>query len=329
MKNSLISVIIPIYNVEKYLEKCIESIINQTYTNLEIILINDGSTDNCDKICEEYAKKDNRIKVIHKLNEGLSNARNTGLDVANGKLIVFVDSDDYIKKTMIEELKNNMEKYNSDISTCNYYRKYKIGKIKINKIKIGNKFTKKEKFIEAKDGNKLVAVCAWNKLYKKEIFEKIRFPEGKIYEDSYTIYDIVDKANKISYNPKPLYFYRMRKSGIVRGNNNYYDQLDSLNKNIILLSKKKYYDLVDKEKYRKTNVLIKIAISNKLKTIKNDNNIYEEIIKITNELKDSKYLNSKQKNKIKKISNNINKYYIKKKAKIRTLSFFKSFLYYK
>ena len=191
MDKELVSIIVPIYNVEKYLIKCIESILNQTYKNLEIILVDDGSTDSCNKICDRYKKIDKRVVVIHKKNGGLSSARNIGIKKAKGKLISFVDSDDYIKPNMIEELKNNMYFYNSDISVCDYY--YIIdGKRQIsdnNNLK-RNCITKyKNKFIYKPNS------AVWNKLYKKNLFEQIKFPEGKIYEDDYILYELLDKAN--------------------------------------------------------------------------------------------------------------------------------------
>ena len=120
-KNDLISVIVPVYKVEQYLNECIKSIINQTYKNLEIILVNDGSPDDCGKMCDIWAKKDNRIKVIHKKNGGLSDARNCGIDIANGKYIQFVDSDDLLELDMIDFLYTNIQKYNCDISICSNY----------------------------------------------------------------------------------------------------------------------------------------------------------------------------------------------------------------
>ena len=119
-----ISVIVPIYNVEQYLRKCIDSIINQTYKNLEIILVDDGSWDNSPRICDEYAKRDNRIKVIHKKNGGLADARNTGLKMITGNYISFIDSDDYIEKTMYEKMIKVILKYNADIIECNLNYKY-------------------------------------------------------------------------------------------------------------------------------------------------------------------------------------------------------------
>ena len=120
-EKALISIIIPVYKVEKYLEKCIQSVINQTYENLQIILVDDGSPDNCGKICVEYAKKDHRIEVIHKSNGGLSDARNKGLEIAKGEYIGFVDSDDYIESDMYEVLYNLLKQYNAYVKICNFY----------------------------------------------------------------------------------------------------------------------------------------------------------------------------------------------------------------
>ena len=121
---NLISVIVPVYNVEKYLDKCINSLINQSYNNLEIILIDDGSTDNCGEICDKYALKDNRIKVIHKKNEGLSAARNLGISISKGDYIIFIDSDDWVDKEILLKLLNLIKKYNSDIAVCDYLLTY-------------------------------------------------------------------------------------------------------------------------------------------------------------------------------------------------------------
>lgn len=122
MKEDLISIIVPVYKVENYLSKCLDSMICQTYKNIEIILVDDGSPDNSGKICDDYAKKDSRIKVIHKENGGLSDARNAGLKIATGKYIGFVDSDDYISVEMYEKLYNQAKKEDADIACCNYYR---------------------------------------------------------------------------------------------------------------------------------------------------------------------------------------------------------------
>lgn len=215
-KNELITIIVPVYNVEKYLTKCVNSILEQTYKNLEIILVDDGSPDKCPQICDEYAKKDNRIKVIHKNNGGLSDARNKGLDMATGKYISFVDSDDYIDKKMIEKLYNNLLKNEADISICNIYKIYPNGtKIKKNLPQSEITVSDEEKYIYTYNKYGMITVTAWSKLYKKEIFTNIRYPLGKIHEDEYIIFDILKKANKISYFDEALYYYLQRTESII------------------------------------------------------------------------------------------------------------------
>lgn len=212
----LISVIVPIYNVEKYLNKCIESIINQSYSNLEIILVDDGSKDSSGIMCDSYILKDKRIKVIHKENGGLSDARNVGLDKAKGEYIVFIDSDDWIDEKMIEILYNIIKKNNSDISICDYFLAYneeiQTQKEDIEIINLSN--IEALKTIYDKD----LGVCmivAWNKLYKRNLFkDDIRYPYGKIHEDEFTTYKLLYKAKKISYTNQKMYYYRQRKNSI-------------------------------------------------------------------------------------------------------------------
>ena len=196
-----ISVIVPIYKVEKYIHRCIDSIINQTYKNLEIILVDDGSPDSCPRICDEYAKKDKRIKVIHKENGGLSDARNKGVDIATGDYIAFVDSDDYIHPNMYEVLIYELEKNNSDIALCKYKIVYEKSKIKT---EIDGKFEvyslnnlQALDSMYGKDG--VDFIVAWNKLYKKDLFNKIRYPVGKIHEDEYTTYKLLFASKNVIY----------------------------------------------------------------------------------------------------------------------------------
>lgn len=214
-----ISVIVPIYNVEKYLRDCIESIICQTYTNLEIILVNDGSTDNCENICNEYVKKDSRIKLINKGNGGLSSARNAGIDVANGDYLVFIDSDDYVNKSMIEVLRNLLINNNADIAQCEFEKFYDSKNISDNstfKETITVKNNKEALLSLSKiDGKGVNAVVAWNKIYKKKLFDDIRYPINKIHEDQFTTYKLIYKANKIVYTNKKLYYYRQRENSIM------------------------------------------------------------------------------------------------------------------
>lgn len=213
MREELISVIVPVYNVEKYLSKCIESLQNQTYKNLEIILVDDGATDDSGKICDEYAKKDNRIKVIHKKNGGLSDARNVGINSANGNYIQFIDSDDYIDLDMIELLYNNVKKYNADISMCSHYilTEEECTAEGTNELSVYSRVeVLKEILLDEK-----VRSYAWNKLFAKKLFDEIRFPKGKVFEDILTIPKLFEKAEKVVLDDVSKYYYRQRKGSIL------------------------------------------------------------------------------------------------------------------
>lgn len=183
----LISVIVPIYNVEKYLRKCIDSILNQTYSNLEIILVDDGSPDGCSKICDEYALKDKRIIVIHKINGGLSSARNAGLDIAKGDYIAFVDSDDWIEPNMYEEMLSFMQSEQLDLVECGINlisdSKQKLFKQQPNIIITGKEALRKHLDPYGKSNQMLPRVAVWSKLFKRSFWTQNRFPEGQIHED--------------------------------------------------------------------------------------------------------------------------------------------------
>lgn len=212
-----ISIIIPVYNVERFLHKCINSVISQTFGNIEIILVDDGSTDSSGNICDEYAKVDDRIIVIHKENGGLSSARNAGLDVATQPLIGFVDSDDYISEDMYSQLYSLMKKEKADIVYCkraivcdNVVPEY----TDTENIEVWHSIQALEKMFCP--GFAGMAVVAWNKLYRREIFDDIRYPEGKIYEDNYIIHRVYDAADKVVFYDKTLYFYNERNDSIMR-----------------------------------------------------------------------------------------------------------------
>lgn len=215
----LISIIIPVYNVEKYLERCITSVITQTYKNLEIILVDDGSPDKSGKICDEYAKKDNRIKVIHKENGGLSDARNVGIDASDGRYLMFVDSDDYISPDMVEVLYERVCMDKSDMALCdfmyvdeNYREMAEENKNSPIKNEIVSRYHALKKLTENGDWYYVAAV---KKLYKKKLFDNIRFPKGKLHEDEFTVHYIFDKCNKISCVERPMYFYVQRNFSIM------------------------------------------------------------------------------------------------------------------
>jgi len=214
-----ISIIVPVYNVELYLEKCIESIINQTYTNIEIILVDDGATDSSGNICDLYSKKDSRIKVIHKRNGGLSDARNVGIEKAVGQYLMFVDSDDYIDKTMCEKLYNALKKQKTDMAMCDIVSvdingnkvQHMNGKSPI----IGNELNIDEIFNKFSDRDYWYFVVAWNKLYHKKLFEKVRYPFGKIHEDEFVFHHLLDICKTVAIVPECLYHYVQRENSIV------------------------------------------------------------------------------------------------------------------
>ena len=183
--NSMISVIVPIYKVEEFLDKCVQSIVNQKYLNLEIILVDDGSPDRCGEMCEEWARRDKRIKVIHKKNGGLSDARNAGLVAANGEFIAFVDSDDWIEPQMYEIMLKVLMKEKADIVACGIVDSYIDKEIIHSPIyRVG----KTEQFLKMIYKDTIFSVVSWNKLYRRRVWENFQFPKGKICEDAFTTY---------------------------------------------------------------------------------------------------------------------------------------------
>lgn len=211
---NLISVIVPIYNVENYLAKCLDSIVNQTYTNLEIILINDGSTDNSQKIANEYALQDLRIKLINKENGGLSDARNGGLEIFKGDYIVFVDSDDWIAGDMLKHLFDEMVNTQSEIVECAVFYVYGDRNVSNSKTSYKAEYTREDALKELINGG-VFQTHVWNKLYKKEVIADIKFPKGKINEDEFWTHQVFANAKKIAYFPKPMYHYLQRENSIM------------------------------------------------------------------------------------------------------------------
>jgi glycosyltransferase involved in cell wall biosynthesis len=211
----LISIIVPIYNVQEYLYRCVDSIINQTYKNLEIILVDDGSPDNCPQICDDYAKKDNRIKVVHKENGGLSDARNAGMKVATGEYISFIDSDDYVSLDFIQTLYNTMILENSDIVECNvvkFYENNYLDKYE-DDLKILNYDTVKG--LSALISENPFHQHVWNKLYKADLVLDIFYPVGKLNEDEFWTYQVFGRAKKVSKLNKTMYYYFQRANSIM------------------------------------------------------------------------------------------------------------------
>lgn len=210
----LISIIIPVYNVEKYLEECVDSVINQTYTNLEIILVDDGSTDSSPDICDDYGSKDVRIKVIHRTNGGLSAARNSGIETAQGEYISFLDSDDYIADNTIEFLYNAIVTHNADIAAVAMYKLFKNTVEPIFNFDTERLLTSEDAFYEAINMEYLMP-SANAKLYKKKMFNGVRFPDGMLYEDTYVIGEVLHNAQTVYVSSKPFMYYRQCGSSIM------------------------------------------------------------------------------------------------------------------
>ena len=211
--NELVSIIVPVYNTEKYLSKCLNSILEQTYKNIEIILINDGSTDDSLKVCKEYEKKDKRIKLINKENEGLSATRNLGILTAKGKYIGFIDSDDFIESDMFNNLYEDMVNNNSDISICKITNSDEyLHENKKNEVKILNNKEAILKLLYDQEINNYVC----NKLIKKEMFKNIKFPEGRKFEDLAIMHCLIEKAKTITFDDYIGYHYIQRKGSITK-----------------------------------------------------------------------------------------------------------------
>lgn len=243
----MISVIVPVYNIEQYIEACICSILNQTYQNLEIILVDDGSTDSSGKICDRYAEADARIVVVHKQNGGLSDARNIGLDKATGEYIGLVDGDDYIHPQMYEHLYNTLIKYDADFSFCDYEETKALSQIQYDFIEKTEKVSvfENEAVYQLATNLRTKDVVAWNKLYKKEIFEGLSYELGRLHEDQWIIPNIVMRCKKIVYCDEKLYYYVVRKDSISKSKvspKRMYDLLDALSNSCKIFRENGLYD---------------------------------------------------------------------------------------
>jgi glycosyltransferase involved in cell wall biosynthesis len=220
MEEHKISLIIPVYNVEKYINQCLDSVINQTYTNIQIILVDDGSTDGCPRICDEYKEKDTRIEVIHKKNGGLADARNAGLRIATGDYIGYVDSDDYIHPKMYEILIKSCIENKSEISMCRF-QIFENTATEHDYAQINTKTFTSDEILSAyinENTEELITPSVWCKLFKKEIVEELKFPTGKLCEDIVYTTKAFRKADKIMYLDAELYYYRQRMGSIMNDN---------------------------------------------------------------------------------------------------------------
>ncbi|WP_133966030.1 glycosyltransferase family 2 protein [Eubacterium limosum] len=222
-KIPLISIVIPVYNAAPYLVRCLDSVVEQTIENIEIIIVNDGSTDNSLEICEMYKEKDKRVVLINKQNGGLSDARNVGINMAKGQYIGFVDSDDWIRKNMFERLYAPfLENSNVDIAVCGYalvelvdkrvYKRKQICTINKEETYDSNIY----KIVYSKDSDRALEVPVWNKLYRKKLFDNLKFEIGKINEDNLISLELYSKVKKIIHIPGYYYYYRFNDLGICR-----------------------------------------------------------------------------------------------------------------
>lgn len=215
MKEPLISVIVPVYKVEKYLKRCVESIVNQTYDNLEVILVDDGSPDHCPAMCDVWKDKDDRIKVIHKSNGGLSDARNAGMEVANGELIGFVDSDDWIAPDMYQCLYETMKADNSDIAACGVEMLWEDGTLSQRLTQTGSCVLNREEAMDALIEESWLKQPVWYKLYKTDLIRNILFPVGKYHEDVFWSYQAIGTAERVSVTDHVGYYYWQRNGSIM------------------------------------------------------------------------------------------------------------------
>lgn len=210
----LISIVVPVYNVEEYLNQCIDSILVQTYQKLEIILVDDGSTDGSGMVCDKYAAKDSRIKVIHQKNRGLSGARTAGQEIAHGTYITFIDSDDWVCPDMIETLYNAIREYGGDISCTGFFAAYEDGTcVQYSKVKTVETMDHVQA-LECYLFDEYINVCVWGKLWLTALWDGIRCPEGKLFEDQYTTYRLLERAEKVVLVPGEKYYYRKRAGSI-------------------------------------------------------------------------------------------------------------------
>ena len=256
----IISVIVPVYKVEKYLEECIDSILFQTFADYELILIDDGSPDRCGEICDWYAKKDKRIKVIHQENKGLSAARNAGLDIAESDYITFIDSDDIVSIHYLEDLYQSLCLYNADITVCNiedFSTEIEFERNGLLKNKFCLMSNKDAVFSLYSENVDRIFSSAWGKLYKKELFEKIRFPISKIFEDQFVIPIIFYNSKKVIWIDKKLYGYRQREGSIIRSGFSlkHYDDIEAMENCITYFESVFEFEIVESAKLKKKSLL--------------------------------------------------------------------------
>ena len=256
MSEDKISIIIPIYKVEDYISKCIKSVIAQSYHNLEIILIDDGSPDRCGDICDDYAERDSRIRVIHRQNGGISAARNSGLEVATGEYVLFVDSDDYIHPDMVERMHDVALNKQADVVVCDYVKVNEDEEIEIpEESRQVIDITEDNRLNYMLGETKIIFTVVWNKLYKRKLFQNIRFPEGKLHEDEFVTYKLLHSAGKVCYLKDAFYYYVQRTSSIMGEGINLktLQRLDAFQERMLFYQKRNmqdyYYQMLNHYRY--------------------------------------------------------------------------------
>lgn len=266
----LISIIIPVYNASNYLEKCLKCVINQTYKKIEIILIDDGSTDNSGEICDDFSNIDKRISVLHTKNKGQSSARNLGLKKAKGKYISFIDADDYVENDFIEYLYKNLIEQNVDISACGFSMVYDDGTVvNKNKKNIKMKMNRKEslKYLII---NGYISDSPCNKLFKKALFTDILFPVNKVYEDRRILPILFNKCNLVYYDSTVKYFYMQHQNSTTHNYNKIYQMIEAT------VERKKFIDnfYPELKKYTSQDLILAYLIVSNVLILKNDTNKY-------------------------------------------------------
>lgn len=310
--NELISIIVPVYNVEQYLEKCVDSIINQTYKNLEIILVDDGATDSSGKLCDELAKIDNRIKVYHKENGGLSDARNYGVEKSTGEYIGFVDSDDHIDAEMYEKLYEAIKKENVDVVECNLKIIYPDREELFTEQNYYNVCTKQEYLEEYLKIEKIFG-SACVRLIKSDVVKKLKFPVGKLYEDTYYAYDLIEKVDSYVIMNNPYYNYLMRGNSITntKFNPRIFDLIEIVEK-FHKTTYENYPGLKEAADCRKMYAYFSVLNSILLEENYRDNEYYSEILSYFKRnyisLLKNKYINRNRKLSVILIKLNIDLY---------------------
>lgn len=273
MKENLVTVIVPVYKVEQYLDKCIDSLVNQTYQNLEIMLIDDGSPDNCPQMCDEWAKKDKRIKVIHKENGGQCSARNLALDQCKGDYICFVDSDDWVELNYVECLYKALIENDADISLCQLTEVYEDNRQPklINNLNEYKIISRPELFPYSQINRSLFLLGPCNKLYKKYIFKNLRFPNIRMFEDSAIYPNIFHLANKVVTVPITLYNYLVRNQSTMHSTisiTRYEAIVKENTMRLEFLEKNNYHNLIKNEVTRCINLCFSYYRKTKDKSVK-------------------------------------------------------------